>query len=59
MTQIERNHAERRKEYFDTCDRIYLNELAKKKQTKNDPKLEEQLKKDKERKTELENYLGL
>jgi len=58
-TQIEITKRNLRTEYFNVCDRIYLNELAKKKQTKNHPKLNEQIKKDNERKIELENFLGL
>ena len=47
------------KEYFDTVDRIYLNELAQKKQTRRDKQLEQQLEKDYQLKKELEQKLGL
>lgn len=47
------------KQYFSICDRIYLNELAQKKQTRRDKQLEQQLKEDYRLKKELEQKLGL
>ena len=47
------------KQYFDTCDRIYLNEEAQKKQTRRDKQLEQQLEKDYQLKKELKHKLGL
>jgi hypothetical protein len=47
------------KQYLDTCDRIYLNEEAQKKQTRRDKQLEQQLEKDYQLKKELEQKLGL
>lgn len=47
------------KQYFDICDRIYLNEEAQKKQTRRDEQLEQQLEKDYQLKKELEQKLGL
>lgn len=48
-----------KKEFFDVCDRIYLNERAQLVRYANSKKVRETLTKDRLRKKELEQILGI